>query len=98
MIIRPYLNYDYQDKLKPSKELMDDWNKKGISEEEYIRRYFMEHENIDEILNDLIELEKTSGNEVILLCHCGKDKFCHTRIILKDNFCNYKNELYNRTN
>jgi len=77
------LNYDFQKKLQPSEELQYNWKSGFINEEEYTKRYLKEHPDLKKTVKELKDLEKTSNKEIVLLCHCIIDKFCHNVIILQ---------------
>ena len=81
--VRPFLVYDYQEALQPSKSLNNDYEAGLVDEVEYTRRY-MNEGNYEKALLELAQLEKDSGKEVVLCCWEGDDKFCHTNILLKE--------------
>lgn len=65
-------------KLNPSQSLLSAYKSGRITETEYAEIYYNETLNkLDpfEVYNDL------KGK--VLLCYCGKDKFCHRHIVLE---------------
>lgn len=63
--------------LAPSESLLKAYKYGGISEEEYIETY--KFETLSK-LNAKEIYERVKGQ--VLLCYCGKGKFCHRHIIL----------------
>lgn len=77
-----YIGKEYR-KLSPKYSILLDYRKGKITEEEYIELYYKHVLNkLDprQVYNDLIEL---CGEDAVLLCWCGDDKFCHRHIVSK---------------
>lgn len=63
--------------LNPPQQLLFDYKNGLCDEQEYTERYY------SSVLNRLDPLEiynKVKGK--VILCYCGKDSFCHRRIVL----------------
>ena len=67
--------------LAPNWRLWNDFKKKKISEEYFIREYkeMLGHLNSKHVLEHLNLL--TGGVEPILMCSCAKTKFCHRHLV-----------------
>lgn len=80
-----FVNYYYKTipMLAPEKDLLSDYKKGIVTDEEYIKRYteMIERKGFDKIRKFLIELENGNDKTVLLLCYCGKGKFCHRHIL-----------------
>lgn len=64
--------------LNPPQWLLFKYKNGQASEEDYIEAYY------NEVLNKLNPLEiynKLKGK--VILCYCGKDKFCHRHLVIK---------------
>ena len=75
-----YLGKDYR-KLAPKNSTLLAYRRGEITEQEYIELYYEQVLNkLDprEVYNDLIKL---CGEDAVLLCWCGDDKFCHRHIV-----------------
>ena len=69
--------------LGPSKELLYDYKHRGISTEEYTRRFNQEigsRPNAQEAL-DMLRTKAKQGITVTLLCLCADGEFCHRNIV-----------------
>jgi uncharacterized protein YeaO (DUF488 family) len=64
--------------LNPSQDLLFSYKQGIINEQEYEERY-----NVETLskLNPLDIYNKLKGK--VLLCYCGKDKFCHRQLVIK---------------
>jgi uncharacterized protein (DUF488 family) len=63
--------------LAPSKDLLNAWNEKSISEAEYIWRY-----NAETLSGlDPAQVYQELGNNAILLCYEAPGEFCYRRLI-----------------
>lgn len=76
-----YEVYHYYKKLAPSWSLLCDFRDDKITEEEYVAIYNKQLQKLDakKVYEELLEL--TCGNEPILMCHCGKQYFCHRHLV-----------------
>lgn len=63
--------------LNPPENLLFDYKNGRCTDEEYIERYT---NNILNNLNPLDIYNKLKGK--VMLCYCGKDKFCHRHIVM----------------
>lgn len=63
--------------LNPSETLLHDYKSGKCSEEEYIERYRL---NVLDKLNPIDIYNKVKGK--VMLCYCGRDKFCHRKLVL----------------
>ena len=75
-----FLGKDYR-KLAPKNWILFEYKEGRITEEEYIDLYYkhtLDKLNPIEVYNDLKEL---GGEDAVLLCWCGKDRFCHRHIV-----------------
>jgi uncharacterized protein YeaO (DUF488 family) len=65
----------------PSWDLVWDWKKRKISQEEYLERYtaLMRKSYIDNryIWDDILSMDR-----IVLLCCCPKNSFCHKYILV----------------
>lgn len=70
-------------KLAPSFELLNDWNNRKITEQEYENRYYAEIADLDkeEVKNELNKM--AFGSDIVLLCYEGKNDFCHRHLAAK---------------
>lgn len=71
--------------LYPGWELVSGHKEGKISDEEYTKRYI---KHLDSLNWDHI-LQYLESNDCVLLCWCGKGKFCHRHILrhyLRDKF------------
>lgn len=66
--------------LAPSEKLLYDFKCNRITWEEYVRRYEEEY-NDDKIY--YIQKLLDEGHDVVLLCFCSSDKYCHRRLVRK---------------
>ena len=64
--------------LAPSKELLYGYKYGNITEDEYIKTYSFE---VLDRLNPIEIYNKIKGK--VILCYCGKDSFCHRRLIIE---------------
>lgn len=64
--------------LNPTQQLLYDYKNGLCDEHEYEERYY---NNILSRLDAKSIYEKVKGK--VLLCYCGKDKFCHRKLVLK---------------
>src|SRR5919109_5262704 len=69
--------------LGPSKELLHDYNHRGISQEEYTKRFNQEKCSNPKALEILEELRRKhkQGQTFTLLCKCKEGEFCHRHLI-----------------
>ena len=67
--------------LAPNWKILDKFKKKIISEEKFILAYKdqLNELNPNNIMDHLSFL--TGGIEPIIMCHCGKTKFCHRHLL-----------------
>ena len=74
------VRYSYK-KLAPSWNLLSLFRDDKITEEDYIRMYNQQLEKLDakKVYDELYEM--TGGVEPILMCHCGKQWFCHRHLV-----------------
>lgn len=76
------ITYKAKTPFSPTKELVYGYKYHGITEDQYIQEYYkMMRESWkrnSKTWNELLNKE-----EVVLVCYCPKDTFCH-RYILKD--------------
>lgn len=64
--------------LNPTQQLLYDYKNGLCDEHEYEERYYS---NVLSRLEAKSIYEKVKGK--VLLCYCGKDKFCHRKLVLK---------------
>lgn len=80
-----YIKFEYKKilLLAPTSEILFDYKENRISEKEYTDRYIklLESRGLDRIKEHLVILQRNTNKEILLLCHCGKDKFCHRHIL-----------------
>lgn len=75
-----FIGEEYK-KLAPKNWLGIEYTKGNISEEEYRELFYLEvlHKlDPKEVYNELISF---FGKDTVLLCWCGRDKFCHRQIV-----------------
>lgn len=75
-----FMGKEYR-KLAPKNWFLWEYKKGKITEEKYIELYYEQVLNkldAKKVYHDLIEL---AGEDAVLVCWCGKDKFCHRHII-----------------
>ena len=63
--------------LNPPQQLLYDYKNGLCNEEEYIYRYYS---SVLSKLNPIEIYNKLKGK--VILCYCGKDKFCHRHIVM----------------
>ena len=64
--------------LNPSEKLLMDYKNGRCSDEEYIERYTSD---VLDKLNPIDIYNKVKGK--VMLCYCGKDKFCHRKLVIE---------------
>lgn len=64
--------------LNPTQQLLYDYKNDLCDEHEYEERYYS---NVLSRLDAKSIYEKVKGK--VILCYCGKDKFCHRKLVLK---------------
>ena len=64
--------------LNPPENLLYDYKNGKCTEEEYTERYRL---NVLDKLNPIDIYNKVKGK--VMLCYCGKDKFCHRKLVLE---------------
>ena len=64
--------------LNPSEKLLMDYKNNRCSDEEYIDRY---KSDVLDKLNPVDIYNKVKGK--VMLCYCGKDKFCHRKLVIE---------------
>ena len=71
-------NGEIMRELNPPKQLLYDYKNGLCNEDEYTERYMS---NVLSQLNPLDIYNKIKGK--VILCYCGRDSFCHRRLVLK---------------
>lgn len=71
-------NGEIMRELNPPKQLLYDYKNGLCNEDEYTERYMS---NVLSKLNPLDIYNKIKGK--VILCYCGRDSFCHRRLVLK---------------
>lgn len=67
--------------LAPSWDLLNKFRQELITEEDYVRIY---NEQLSKLNAKVIYsrlMQMTGGKEPILMCHCGKEYFCHRHLV-----------------
>lgn len=69
--------------LAPSKELLDDYIHRGISQEEYTERFNPEITSRPKAQEALAELRRkhNQGQTITLLCKCEEEELCHRHLV-----------------
>lgn len=78
----------YAPVLEPSADILWGYKDRTVSEKEYTRRYI---ENLNRHENEIrTEMERIKDaaqekglRDIVLLCWCGKEKFCHRRLFAR---------------
>jgi len=77
-----YVEIDSEMKqLAPSWALLTDFRNDKINEDEYTERFRKQLDRLDinSVISQLVKL--ANGKEPVLMCHCGKQHFCHRHIV-----------------
>ncbi len=77
-----YVKMDLKMKeLAPTWDLLQDFRAEKIDEQEYIRRFMKQLEQLDaeEVVKKLKEM--AGDSEPVIMCHCNKESFCHRHIV-----------------
>ena len=63
--------------LNPPQQLLYEYKNKQCNDEEYIKRYYAE---VLSNLNPYDIYNRVKGK--VILCYCGKDSFCHRKLVV----------------